>query len=147
MLRKNICQEQRKGGKMEDDLLGPYTIVNIEDKSADLQKYIYLRRSISIISKNMCNPSQEFQLNGLLPPRLVQHCLSPPHLLQHCLSPPHLLQQAPCLQTSSLLSVNCRMHSPQRNVSISFIANYFEQQHTESHLHTCRTLSFASGLG
>ncbi|XP_034541395.1 uncharacterized protein LOC117814249 [Notolabrus celidotus] len=36
VLRKNIRQEQRKGGKMEPDLLGPFAIVNIEGKSADL---------------------------------------------------------------------------------------------------------------
>ncbi|XP_034540593.1 sentrin-specific protease 2-like [Notolabrus celidotus] len=36
VLRKNIHQEQRKGGKMEPDLLGPFAIVNIEGKSADL---------------------------------------------------------------------------------------------------------------
>ena len=36
VLRKNIRQEQRKGGKMESDL-GPFEITKIDDKSADLK--------------------------------------------------------------------------------------------------------------
>ncbi|XP_039637094.1 matrix metalloproteinase-9-like [Perca fluviatilis] len=36
VLRKNIREEQRKGGKMERELLGPYTIASIEGKSVDL---------------------------------------------------------------------------------------------------------------
>ena len=37
VLRKNIRQEQRKGGKLEADLLGPFTITQIEEKSVDLR--------------------------------------------------------------------------------------------------------------
>ncbi|KAJ8246487.1 hypothetical protein GJAV_G00268370 [Gymnothorax javanicus] len=37
VLRKNIRQEQRKGGKLETDLLGPFTITNIDGKRADLK--------------------------------------------------------------------------------------------------------------
>lgn len=37
VLRKNIRQEQRKGGKLEADLLGPFIIINIDGKSADLE--------------------------------------------------------------------------------------------------------------
>lgn len=36
VLRQNVRQEQRKGGKMESSLLGPFTIIKIEGKSADL---------------------------------------------------------------------------------------------------------------
>ena len=84
--RKNICQEQRKGGKMEADLLGPYTIVNIDEISKDLQTEGKIFEKINIDHlTNKMNPSQEYQLNGLLPPRLLQHCsLSPPRPLQPC---------------------------------------------------------------
>lgn len=37
MLRKNIRQEQRKGGKLEADLMGPFTIITSDGKSADLK--------------------------------------------------------------------------------------------------------------
>nr|XP_040025098.1 uncharacterized protein LOC120813009 [Gasterosteus aculeatus aculeatus] len=36
VLRKNIWEEQRKGGKLETDLLGPYMAIHIDGKSADL---------------------------------------------------------------------------------------------------------------
>ena len=36
VLRINIREEQRKGGKMEAEWLGPYVISNIEGKSVDL---------------------------------------------------------------------------------------------------------------
>ncbi|XP_030281592.1 uncharacterized protein LOC115586585 [Sparus aurata] len=36
VLQKNIRQEQRKGGKLEADFLGPLKIVELEGKSADL---------------------------------------------------------------------------------------------------------------
>lgn len=36
VLRKNICQEQRQGGKLEADLLGPFIITSIQGKSVDL---------------------------------------------------------------------------------------------------------------
>uniref|UniRef100_A0AAQ4QPV2 Integrase catalytic domain-containing protein n=1 Tax=Gasterosteus aculeatus aculeatus TaxID=481459 RepID=A0AAQ4QPV2_GASAC len=36
VLRKNIREEQRKGGKLETDLLGPYMAIHIDGKSADL---------------------------------------------------------------------------------------------------------------
>nr|XP_055039296.1 uncharacterized protein LOC129427093 [Misgurnus anguillicaudatus] len=36
VLRKNIRSQQRKGGKLERSWLGPYTIVHIQEKSADL---------------------------------------------------------------------------------------------------------------
>ncbi|XP_062267953.1 uncharacterized protein LOC133973886 [Platichthys flesus] len=36
VMRANIRQEQRKGGKMETSMLGPFTIVKLEGKSADL---------------------------------------------------------------------------------------------------------------
>lgn len=46
VLCKNIRQEQRKGGKLEADLLGPFTITKIEGKSIDLktQKGLILER-------------------------------------------------------------------------------------------------------
>ena len=34
--RKNICSLQRKGGKLDPEFLGPFTVVNIEEKSVDL---------------------------------------------------------------------------------------------------------------
>ncbi|XP_034447402.1 uncharacterized protein LOC117765167 isoform X2 [Hippoglossus hippoglossus] len=36
VMRANIHQEQRKGEKMESSMLGPFTIVKLEGKSADL---------------------------------------------------------------------------------------------------------------
>lgn len=36
VLRKNIREEQRKGGKMETSMLGPFSIKNIDGKSADI---------------------------------------------------------------------------------------------------------------
>ena len=37
VLRKNICMQQRKGGKLERTWLGPYIIKKLENKSADLR--------------------------------------------------------------------------------------------------------------
>ncbi|XP_041860681.1 cold shock-induced protein TIR1-like [Melanotaenia boesemani] len=37
VLRKNIRSQQRKGGKLDPNWTGPFTIVAIHDKSADLQ--------------------------------------------------------------------------------------------------------------
>ena len=37
VLRKNILQKQRKGGKLEADLMGPFTITHIDGKSVDLK--------------------------------------------------------------------------------------------------------------
>jgi len=37
VLRKNIREEQRRGGKLERDLLGPFVVTNIQGKSADLK--------------------------------------------------------------------------------------------------------------
>ena len=37
VLRKNIRSQQRKGGKMDKNWLGPFTVVAITKKSADLQ--------------------------------------------------------------------------------------------------------------
>ncbi|KAK7879084.1 hypothetical protein WMY93_034133 [Mugilogobius chulae] len=37
VLMKNIREEQRKGGKLEDDMLGPFSIINIQGKSVDLR--------------------------------------------------------------------------------------------------------------
>lgn len=36
VLVRNVRQENRKGGKMDPDMLGPFTIVNIEDKNVDV---------------------------------------------------------------------------------------------------------------
>lgn len=36
VLGKNIWEEQRKGGKLETDLLGPYMVIHINGTSADL---------------------------------------------------------------------------------------------------------------
>ncbi|KAI4801528.1 hypothetical protein KUCAC02_019422 [Chaenocephalus aceratus] len=38
VLRRNVRQEQRKGGKLDDDWLGPYTILELEGKKAVLAK-------------------------------------------------------------------------------------------------------------
>jgi len=35
--RRNITAEQRKGGKLESNYLGPFTIICLEGKSADLE--------------------------------------------------------------------------------------------------------------
>ena len=36
VLQKNIRQEQRKGGKMDPEMLGPFKIIKLEGKSANL---------------------------------------------------------------------------------------------------------------
>lgn len=36
VLKRNVRQEQRKGGKMESGMLGPFTIVKLEGKTAHL---------------------------------------------------------------------------------------------------------------
>ena len=36
VLKTNIRQEQRKGGKLEADMLGPFRIIKLDGKSADL---------------------------------------------------------------------------------------------------------------
>jgi len=36
VLVKNVRQENRKGGKMDPDILGPFTIINIEGKNDDV---------------------------------------------------------------------------------------------------------------
>ncbi|KAI4825795.1 hypothetical protein KUCAC02_021462 [Chaenocephalus aceratus] len=38
VLRRNVRQEQRKGGKLEDDWLGPYSILELEGKKAIVGK-------------------------------------------------------------------------------------------------------------
>lgn len=35
--RKNVRSQQRKGGKLEANYLGPFTIIALEEKSADLE--------------------------------------------------------------------------------------------------------------
>jgi len=37
VLRKNIRTQQRKGGKLERSWLGPYEVVHLQEKSADLR--------------------------------------------------------------------------------------------------------------
>ncbi|RXN36179.1 myosin-1 isoform X3 [Labeo rohita] len=36
VLRQNIRSQQRKGGKLDPDYVGPYTVLNVKDKSIDL---------------------------------------------------------------------------------------------------------------
>ena len=36
VLRQNIRSKQRKGGKLDPDYLGPYTVINVEGKSIDV---------------------------------------------------------------------------------------------------------------
>ncbi|XP_026054616.1 uncharacterized protein LOC113040507 [Carassius auratus] len=36
VLRKNVCEEQRKGGKIGSAMFGPFTVINNEGKSVDL---------------------------------------------------------------------------------------------------------------
>ncbi|XP_058627161.1 uncharacterized protein LOC131537603 [Onychostoma macrolepis] len=36
VLRQNIRSQQRKGGKLDPDYVGPYTVLNVDDKSIDL---------------------------------------------------------------------------------------------------------------
>jgi len=36
VLVRNVRQENRKGGKMDPDILGPFTIINIEGKNDDV---------------------------------------------------------------------------------------------------------------
>lgn len=36
VLLRNVWQENRKGGKIDPDMLGPFTIVKIEEKNVDV---------------------------------------------------------------------------------------------------------------
>lgn len=37
MLRQNVQSRQRKGGKLDPDYIGPYTVMNVDGKSIDLK--------------------------------------------------------------------------------------------------------------
>ncbi|XP_046873719.1 uncharacterized protein LOC124466091 [Hypomesus transpacificus] len=101
VLRKNICQEQRKGGKMEADLLGPYTIVNIDKKSADLQTEGQIFEKINIDHLKKCvEPQPRIPAKWIaasMPPPALQLIPStlPPALQPIPSTPPPALQPIP----------------------------------------------------
>lgn len=69
VLRKNIRTQQRKGGKLERSWLGPYEIVHLKDKSADLRD-----EKGSIYPKISTDHLKSFKENTpRLPHRLILH--------------------------------------------------------------------------
>ncbi len=37
MLHQNVQSRQRKGGKLDPDYIGPYTVMNVDGKAIDLK--------------------------------------------------------------------------------------------------------------
>ena len=105
VLRKNICQEQRKGGKMEADLLGPYTIVNIDKKSADLQTEGQIFEKINIDHLKKCVEPQP-----RIPAKWIAASTPPPALQPIPSTPPPALQPSPqsCTLATSLPCPVCQ---------------------------------------
>ncbi len=69
VLRKNIRTQQRKGGKLERSWLGPYEIIHLKDKSADLRDekgFIYPKISTDHLKSFKENTPR-------LPHRLILH--------------------------------------------------------------------------
>ena len=74
VLRRNIREEQRKRGKLEADLLGPYIVTNMEGKSAHLNSH--KGTNVGKINKNIYVepedriPSKWFATTSTSPPAL-----------------------------------------------------------------------------
>ncbi|XP_026021823.1 probable pathogenesis-related protein ARB_02861 [Astatotilapia calliptera] len=72
VLRKNVRQEQRKGGKLDADMLGPLRIVKLEGKSADLVS----GKGKRTVKVNVDQLTHYFQPEERVPAKLKN--LSPP---------------------------------------------------------------------
>ena len=95
VLRKNIREEQRKGGKLEAEWLGPYVICNIEGKSAVLKSAKGNTVSKCNIDhlKQYVEPEERIPAIWLTsPPHLKRSTTAPSHL-QRCSTAPSYLQR------------------------------------------------------
>ncbi|XP_037835446.1 uncharacterized protein LOC108247144 [Kryptolebias marmoratus] len=83
VLLKNVRQEQRKGGKMEADMLGPLLIVNMEGKSADLvseKGKTKLKENIDHLKRYFLPQERIFsKLKVVQPPALASSACPPVH--------------------------------------------------------------------
>ena len=78
VLRKNIRSQQRKGGKMDKNWLGPFTVVAITKKSADLQSDNQFLPKVNIDHLRIYKTPQ---------PRMPRNLLAPPSALAPSTAP------------------------------------------------------------
>lgn len=74
VLRKNIRQEQRKGGKMAPDMLGPFKIIKLEGKNADL----ITKKGKLTIKVNIDHLTHYTEPEERIPAKLKRLCESSP---------------------------------------------------------------------
>ena len=68
VLRKNIRSQQRKGGKLDKNWLGPFTLVAINKKSADLQSDNQFLPKVNIDHLRIYKTPQPIMPRNLLAP-------------------------------------------------------------------------------
>uniref|UniRef100_A0A3Q3FUA3 Integrase catalytic domain-containing protein n=1 Tax=Labrus bergylta TaxID=56723 RepID=A0A3Q3FUA3_9LABR len=96
VLRKNICQEQRKGGKLETDFFGPFTIKHIDGKSADLKSIT----GKTILKINIDQLKQYVEPEPRIPAKWIAMTSSAPLALEsNPLTCPSIPQSPTCKQS------------------------------------------------
>lgn len=133
VLRKNIREEQRKGGKMGSAMLGPFTISNIEGKGVDLVS----EKGKAILKVNVDHLSRYIEAEPRLPHKwptmatMVIPVQCPPTCTVECLqSPPAKSLQSPPAKSLQSPPAESLQSPPACTVQCKRTAAGTSQQHS-----------------